>query len=101
MKNKRFEDWIVTVGSLVKKRLSGVKHVSTDTWVTYSQGGVYTVHTRFSNGLSFSMSFHKIEHERNNSSGRKRLAMHRRKDMACEMRDFAEELTKVAKALEK
>ena len=95
--NRRFKDFVDSTKELIEKRIGCL----TDVWLTHPRSDVYTVHVTFPNGLDFPMSFDRVEHERNKPMQRKRLAASRRKDMAREMCDFAEELIKVARVLER
>ncbi len=101
MKNRRFKDWINGVKSLIEKRTEKVKHAYIAVWETHNTSDTFTIHIMFSNELKFCMSFSRMEHNRNKPGQRKKLAVYRRKNMAREMRDFAEELVKVAKVLER
>lgn len=100
MKNRRFKDWINDIKDLIERRVEKVKQIYTDVWTTQDSYDVFTIHIAFQNDLRFSMSFCGAEHNKNNGSQKTKLAMCRRKNMAHGMRDFAEELTRIAKVLE-
>ena len=97
-----FTKWVKNVKILIEKRVKkyNVKVYLIKNGTPFCRGlDSHSVQLLFSNGITFWCSFHREEFNRNNYHQRRRLAKIRREDLAWEMKDYCEEIIRVANLL--
>lgn len=91
-----FEKWTKDIKNLIEKRVEKFAQ----TWIDNPKPDHSNIGIVFPEGQIFWMSFDQEEFSRNNESQRRSLIEIRRKDLAHQIKDFAETLTQTAKNLQ-
>lgn len=94
-----FEQWIEEIANFLQKRLKNCGIVETKR--NKDNNYIYRIQVFTFNGYQSYIEFHLEEYKKNNKKQRKNLSMVRRKNLALDFENCAEELLKVSRKLKK